>query len=324
MADVTVDVLMPYYGDPELLRAAVRSVLAQHDPHWRLTVVDDGSVDLSDWFAGLADKTNGRVRYLRNPHNLGVTGNFNRCLELVEHELVVLMGCDDLLLPDYVGTVRRAHDAAPEAGIIQPGVVLIDGAGNPVWTLVDAAKRWIYAPRKRRHQKHGYQKRGWLMLDGEDLAASLLRGDWLYFPSLCWTSAAITSVRFREDLRVIQDLALLIELVVGGQRLLVDDTVCFQYRRHVDSTSSATALAGSRFTEAERYFLETAESMRAHGWRRAARVARRHLSSRLFALTLLPGALRAPDLAAAGTLARHAFTPSGGLSRSRRRSAGTA
>jgi glycosyltransferase involved in cell wall biosynthesis len=301
----TVDVLMPYYGDPELLRAAVRSVLAQHDPHWRLTVVDDSGADIRDWFAELADD---RVRYLRNPRNLGVTGNFNRCLELVEHELVVLMGCDDLLLPDYVGTVRSAHQAVPEAGIIQPGVLLIDAAGKPVRTLVDEAKRRIYAP----------SVRGRRLLGGEDLAVSLLRGDWLYFPSLCWTSAAITSVRFRDDLRVIQDLALLIELVRDGQRLLVDDTVCFQYRRHGASTSSATALAGSRFTEAERYFLEAAESMRAHGWHRAARVARRHLSSRLFALTLLPGALRAPDLVVAGTLARHALRPS------RRRSAGTA
>jgi SAM-dependent methyltransferase len=67
-------------------------------------------------------------------------------------------------------------------------------------------------------------------------------------------------------------------------------------------------VAGSRFVEAERFFAEAAERMRAHGWPRAARVARHRVSSRLFALSLLPGAVRAGNPAAVGTLARHAFS----------------
>jgi GT2 family glycosyltransferase len=294
----TVDILMPYYGDVALMRDAVRSVLAQEDPSWRLTVVDDGTEEgVPEWFAGLGDD---RVRYLRNDHNLGVTGNFNRCLDLVEHELVVLMGCDDLMLPNYVGTVRAVHQELPDADIIQPGVQVVDGAGAPVRTLTDEVKRRVYAPKVT----------GRLTLSGERLAVSLLRGDWLYFPSLCWRASAVTSVRFRAELRVIQDLALLIELVQRGSVLAVDDTVCFKYRRHVASESSATAVAGSRFEEAERYFLDVADAMRAHGWPKAARVARLHLSSRLFALTMLPQALRQSDRSGAGVLARHALIPS--------------
>ncbi|GAB2990116.1 glycosyltransferase [Amycolatopsis acidiphila] len=289
----TVDILMPYYGDDELMRTAVRSVLAQGDPRWRLTVVDDGAVPgVPEWFAGLGDE---RVRYLRNARNLGVTGNFNKCLELAEHELVVLMGCDDRMLPNYVGTVLSAHAAVPEAGIIQPGVRLIDAEGRPARTLVDEAKRRIYAPKVR----------GRRVLAGEELALSLVRGDWLYFPSLCWKASALRGVRFREDLRVIQDLALLLELVQRGESLLVDETVCFEYRRHSGSESSTTAHAGSRFAEAEGFFLETADRLRGHGWHKAARAASLHLSSRLFALTLLPRA----DRDGTKALVRHAFGP---------------
>ncbi|HVV14492.1 glycosyltransferase [Amycolatopsis sp.] len=292
-----VDILIPYYGDEELLRVAVSSVLEQDDPRWRLTVVDDCDVPgVADWFAGLGDD---RVRYLRNPENLGVTGNFNRCLELIEQELVVLMGCDDRLLSNYVCTVLAAHEAVPEAGIIQPGVRLIDGEGHPTRTLVDEAKRRVYAPKVR----------GKLLMSGEQLALSLVRGDWLYFPSLCWTASSLKQVRFREDLRVIQDLALMLELVIRGESLLVDETVCFEYRRHAASESSATAQSGSRFVEAGRFFAETAERLREHGWTRAARAARRHVSSRLFALTLLPGTLLARERESAKALARHAFGP---------------
>lgn len=291
----TIDIVMPYYGDVGLMQDAVRSVLAQDDPDWRLTVVDDGTADgVPEWFAGLGDD---RVRYERNERNLGVTGNFNRCVGLAEHERVVVLGCDDLLLPNYVGLVRSAHEAYPDAGIIQPGVRVIDGSGRPVRTLVDEAKRRVYAPKVD----------GRLLMRGEDLAVSLLRGDWLYFPSLCWKTKAIQEVEFPAELRVIQDLAVLVELVRRGESLLVDDTLAFSYRRHAGSESSSGAADGSRFTEAGNFFADTADRMDEHGWHRAARVSRLHLSSRIFALTKLPGALG--HRAGLGALLRHAFGP---------------
>ncbi|HWM01825.1 MAG TPA: glycosyltransferase family 2 protein [Actinophytocola sp.] len=292
-----VDILMPYYGDAEMMRTAVRSVLDQDDKRWRLTVVDDGGPDsdakgVPAWFDTIEDD---RVRYLRNPKNLGLTGNFNRCLELIEHDLAVLMGCDDRMLPNYVGTVLDVYEAVPEAGIIQPGVRVIGSAGEPTRTLVDEAKRRIYAPRVD----------GRLKLTGEDLAVSLLRGDWLYFPSLAWRADAVASLRFRPELRVIQDLALLMELVLRDEPLVVDDTLSFEYRRHNASESSSTAFDGSRFTEAGNFFADIADRMAEHGWPRAARVARRHVSSRIFALTMLPQALR--QRAGVGALTRHVF-----------------
>jgi hypothetical protein len=49
--------------------------------------------------------------------------------------------------------------------------------------------------------------------------------------------------------------------------------------------------------------------MAARGWHRAARIARRHTSSRLNALTLLPTAVRTRHRDGMRTLARHAFGP---------------
>lgn len=289
----TVDIMMPFYGDVAMMQASVRSVLAQDDPHWRLTVVDDSTDPaVPEWFAGIDDE---RVRYLHNPRNLGLTGNFNRCLELVEHELAVLIGCDDLMLPNYVGVVRGVYADHPDAGIIQPGVRVIDGDGEETRTLVDEAKRRVYAPKFDRRVE----------LVGEELAVSLLRGDWLYFPSICWRTEALKDLRFRPELRVIQDLALLIELVLRGERLVADKALCFEYRRHDASESSATAFDGSRFTEAGTFFADVADRMAAHGWHRAARVARLHLSSRIFALTKLPQALR--QRGGVAPLVRHAF-----------------
>ncbi|GJF29285.1 hypothetical protein KNE206_21970 [Kitasatospora sp. NE20-6] len=288
------EILLPYYGDVRLMQDAVHSVLAQSGDDWRLTVVDDGKEPgVPEWFEALADP---RVRYFRNDANLGVTGNFNRCVALAEYEYLVLMGCDDLMHPTYLDVVRAAVAREPRAAMIQPGVEVVGTDGQPYDTLVDRTKRRLYAPKGP----------GRDLLGGEDLAVSLLRGNWLYFPSICWRTEAVRPYGFRADLGVIQDLALVVDLLVAGESLATAPEVCFSYRRHAGSESSATAYTGSRFEEAKRFFRETADRLDALGWHRAAKVSRLHLSSRLHAITLLPGAARHAGRPGVNAMIKHA------------------
>lgn len=290
-----IDIMLPYYGDVALMQAAVQSVRSQTDAGWRLTVVDDTAhPEVPGWFESLGDD---RIRYFRNERNLGVTGNFNRCLDLAEHELITMLGADDLLLPNYVGTVLAAYRAHPGVGMIQPGVTVIDEHGRPLRTLTDEVKKRLYAPKVS----------GRLLMSGEELAVSLLRGIWLYFPSIAWRTDAIKAVGFRADLRTTQDVALELELVERGEQMLVDSTVCFQYRRHRESVSSKMALDGDRFTEERAVFLAAAGRMKARGWLRAERAARHHCSSRLHALSLLPTAVLGGQREVAHALTKHAF-----------------
>ncbi|WP_412544484.1 glycosyltransferase [Longispora sp. K20-0274] len=280
------------------MQAAVRSVLAQTDSDWRLTVVDDGvAPGVPEWFATITDE---RVRYQRNEQNLGVTGNYKKCIGLVEFDHVVMMGTDDIMLPNYLECVRSVLAEYPDVAMIQPGVEVIDGNGEVVRTLVDEAKRRLYAPRTQTRR----------VMAGEELAKSLLRGNWLYFPSICWRVDALRDVGFRSDLEVIQDLALVIDLLQRGDSMAIDPVVCFQYRRHTISISATGAVAGTRFTEARNYFLDVADRMDSHGWPKAARIARRYMSSRIHAVTLLPAAIRARHRAGVVNLSRHAFGPS--------------
>lgn len=88
--------------------------------------------------------------------------------------------------------------------------------------------------------------------------------------------------------------------------MVVDDVRAFQYRRHTVSISSKSAYSGTRFTEARRYFLDAADRLDAHGWPRAAKASRMHLSARIHALTLVPGAMRAYQWDGAKALLRNA------------------
>ena len=78
MRQPKVSVCIPTYRGAATLGAAIASVLAQSMADFELVVLDDNSPDnTADVVAGFAD---GRIRYLRNPANLGPEGNWNRCL----------------------------------------------------------------------------------------------------------------------------------------------------------------------------------------------------------------------------------------------------
>ena len=288
---MTVDVLLPFYGDVAMMKQAVESILGQTSPDWTLTVIDDGYPDDSvpGYFDVLADR-DPRITYVRNEQNLGANGNYRKALTFVRHELAVVMGADDVMLRNYIETVVAAHEQFPSAQIIQPGVEVIDELGQPSMGLVDRMKR-VYAPRVHRSPGSAGSA-GRRLLSGEPLAISLIRGNWLYFPSICWKSDTLVATGFREGFNVMQDLALALDLIKAGGSLVVDSSVCFQYRRHRESDSSWRALDGTRFLEEREFFTAMADELTAIGWRRAARTARLHLSSRLNAATLLPRAWR--------------------------------
>jgi glycosyltransferase involved in cell wall biosynthesis len=290
---MTIEIMMPFWGSVSLLKLAVESVLRQNDPDWQLTVIDDRYPG-TEHTAYLASIDDSRVSVVVNPKNLGVAGNFQRAIDLATGEFLVVMGCDDLLFPDYVGRMHELISLHPGGSYFQPGVRVIDENGQPSSTLVERAKEYYRPSRRSIHE-----------LTGQALALSLLRGNWTYFPSLCWRTAEIRRWGFRPDLQVVLDLALQFDIATAGGTLVVDDVDTFFYRRHRESVSSRAAVDGSRFTEERAFFVDAAARCTLLGWSRAARAARLHLSSRFSAASRLPAAVAAGDRSGAGTLLRY-------------------
>lgn len=291
----SIDIMLPFWGEPAYLFETVQAVLSQDCTDWRLTVVDDCYPDpsVAEYFRNLADE---RISYLRNESNLGITANYEKCVSLATADLVMLLGCDDIPHPDFISRVLSMHDAFPAAAIIQPGVRIIDSTGSTVDPFVDRIKR-LTMPCTRVPR----------LLSGEYLAASLLRADWLYWPSLVFKREALVSTPFREGFPIIQDLALIIDMIAAGEALLLDPYVCFSYRRHNESASATALFDGRRFDGEKRYFELAAKIAKRNGWSAAVRAAKLHSTSRAHAVALLPKAIRTKDTKAVKMLASHAF-----------------
>lgn len=290
----SLDIFIPYWGDPDYMKLAVESVLAQTDPRWFLTVVDDAYPDptIETYVRGIKDP---RISYVKKPKNEGITESFRTSIQMATQDLVAVVGCDDVLLPNYVGTVLQAHLDQPEADIIQPGVQVIDAVGEPASTLVDTVKQRLLRPSANAP----------LLLSGEKLAASLLHGDWLYWPSLTFKTSSVRTVDFRNEFPIIQDLALIVDMILQGRSLLVVPEVAFAYRRHTGSASSLLILDGSRFKGERDYFDLAAALTKDRGWRRAEFAARLRITSRLHALSLIPALVKSRNISGFRTMVKH-------------------
>lgn len=115
----TVSVLLPAYNLEDFVDEAVRSVVAQTFPDWEIVAVDDASSDgtydrLREW-----STRDPRVRPFRNEKNRGMTGNWNRALELARGTFVLKLDADDALRPR---TLEILVSALRDPSIIGAGV----------------------------------------------------------------------------------------------------------------------------------------------------------------------------------------------------------
>ena len=121
-AKVTVGIAT--YNRATSLGQTIESVLAQRFGDFRLLISDNASEDETAQVVGsFADP---RIEYVRAEQNVGMTGNFNRLIELAETEFLMLLPDDDLLYPDYLGRVMETLERYPSAGFAHTAFDEID------------------------------------------------------------------------------------------------------------------------------------------------------------------------------------------------------
>ncbi len=267
MNKVKIDILLPYWGEFELLKRAIGSVLEQTETGWRLQIFDDHypSLEASKYCTELHDE---RIIYYRHKKNIGVTENFNFALQKATADYCVLLGCDDKMLPSYAET---ALANIGDADFYQPGVEVIDENDNVYLPLGDRIKKLLQPTRSGQ-------------LSGEKVATSLSNGNWLYFPSILWKTSTIKRYRFDSSYTITQDVMLELNIIKDGGILFFDKNITFQYRRFTKSLSSTGISSGTRFKEEEKVYAHFASQFKAMGWRKAARASTIHITSRLHQL----------------------------------------
>ena len=132
MESALVSVCIPAYNNEDTIIETIQSVLAQTYHHLELIVVDDGSTDetyaLVEQF--LNDTQDDRLRLYRNEKNLGMAGNWNRCMELCEGAYIKLLCADDLIHESLLSREVAIMERYPEVSLVQTDTRFVDMHGK--------------------------------------------------------------------------------------------------------------------------------------------------------------------------------------------------
>lgn len=133
MATPKVSIGIPTYNRSAYVVRAIESVLRQSYPNVEAVVSDNASPD--DTAARVSAIADDRIVFIRQPRNLGMTGNFNACLQAASGEFFLMLSDDDMLEPTAVEKLVapfRAHTNSPapsSVGVVWCPVKILDGAG---------------------------------------------------------------------------------------------------------------------------------------------------------------------------------------------------
>lgn len=153
-----LSICIPTCDRPDTVRRAVSSVVASSgisDPGAVEVVVTDNSegAETAEVVKPLLQRWRGPTQYTHNVPNIGMVGNFNRCLELASGRWVLILHDDDYLLPGgparIVHALRRA-DTTDRAMLF--GVRVVNQRGR-LLRLQTPLRRRSLRPREalRRH-----------------------------------------------------------------------------------------------------------------------------------------------------------------------------
>lgn len=106
----TFTIAIPTYNRCETLKEAIDSALNQDtDENYEIIVVEN--VDDFDQKTPaqemLEKEYKGKLTYYKNKENLGMFGNWNRCLTLAKGEWVCMLHSDDILMLNYITCIKN-------------------------------------------------------------------------------------------------------------------------------------------------------------------------------------------------------------------------
>ncbi|MCB0000816.1 MAG: glycosyltransferase family 2 protein, partial [Anaerolineales bacterium] len=124
-----VSIVTPAYNAADTIAETIESVLAQTMPQWELIVVDDGSTDETAVIVADFAARDARIRLLRQ-NNQGACMARNAGLEMVQHEWMMFLDADDLLLPHHLQRITAVALSDPSLDAVHSGWARLTPDGN--------------------------------------------------------------------------------------------------------------------------------------------------------------------------------------------------
>ncbi len=127
-----VSVGLPVFNGETFLEVAISSVLAQTYDDLELIICDNASTDRTAEICQDYAARDRRVRYFRNPENLGAAPNYNLAFSHARGRYFKWLAHDDRITPSYLAKTVRVLDERTDAVLCNSVVSYIDQNGASI------------------------------------------------------------------------------------------------------------------------------------------------------------------------------------------------
>lgn len=125
-----VSIGLPVYNGQNFLRLAAESLLNQTYRNIELIISDNASADATEQICRELAASDSRVRYVRQPQNVGAIPNHNATFHLARGEYFMWASHDDIWLPTFVEKCVALLEANPAAAMAYARMGIIDERGE--------------------------------------------------------------------------------------------------------------------------------------------------------------------------------------------------
>lgn len=113
-----VSLCIPTFNHATVVKDALRSAMAQKFQNLEILVVDNHSDDDTEHVIARIAAGDSRVRYVRNPENMGMAGNFNKCMTIARGHYIKFLCSDDVLDPDCVSKMVETLEGDRDVALV--------------------------------------------------------------------------------------------------------------------------------------------------------------------------------------------------------------
>jgi glycosyltransferase involved in cell wall biosynthesis len=220
----SVSICIPAHNDVAVIGDALRSALRQEYARLEILVLDNHSSDDTGKVVHEISVGDSRVRYSRNPENIGMARNFNACIAAATGEYVQILCSDDILEPGSVNRLSMALREHPGAVFAAGGRTFTDSALHPKRVILPSSRQEEISPKT-------------LMRE------CFARGNVIGEPSAVMFRKSAAGRGFNADYSQSVDLELWFHLLGQGSAVLIPEALC-SIRQHEDQVTQANMKSG--------------------------------------------------------------------------------
>jgi glycosyltransferase involved in cell wall biosynthesis len=141
-----VSISIPAYNSAATIENTIASILKQTYDNLEINVLDDCSKD--NTVEIVESMQDDRIKLYRNEQNLGMVGNWNRCLNVANGEFVKIVCADDMLDETAIEKEVAAMGRSESINLVESDTRLVDINGKKTGSFPRYRKSGIVAGKK--------------------------------------------------------------------------------------------------------------------------------------------------------------------------------